>query len=51
MEMKKNIITIAGNDNTLGMPIHMLPLDSANASEASPSEDVTLLRKKLGVRS
>ncbi len=41
------LTTIAGLDNTVGMPIYLLPLDDANAKIVGGSEDVTLTMKDV----
>lgn len=39
------ISTISGQDNTIGMPIYLLPLDADNSKIVGGSEDVTLTMK------
>lgn len=36
------VVTTAGQDNDVGRPIYLLPLDMANTAPASSSQDVTL---------
>ncbi len=41
------ISTIAGQDNTIGMPIFLLPLDAPNAQTVGGSQDVTVTMKDV----
>lgn len=41
------LMTIAGRDNTIGMPIFLVPLDTANSAVVDGSQDVTLTMKDV----
>lgn len=41
------LTTVAGQDNTVGMPIYLLPLDTENAKVVGGSTDVTLTMKDV----